>query len=152
LGPLETANFNHWTTHLEVEVELRLTVSRPVRLGVRHPSGTCHQFFLILDIFFRQLWACYFVAPSLTRGRVGNLLLLLVLASTIALGSETRGTQDFILLPQFLRLPQPGEPGPRIYIPQEQGDPDIPPGHWVHITTAIYPPDTRMSTRYATGK
>jgi hypothetical protein len=27
-----------------------------------------------------------------------------------------------------LRLPQPGRPGPRIYIPQEQGGPVIPPG------------------------
>jgi hypothetical protein len=27
-----------------------------------------------------------------------------------------------------LRLPQPGGPGPRIYIPQEQGGLDIPPG------------------------
>jgi hypothetical protein len=27
-----------------------------------------------------------------------------------------------------LRLPQPGEPGSRIYIPQEQGGPVIPPG------------------------
>jgi hypothetical protein len=27
-----------------------------------------------------------------------------------------------------LRLPQPGGPGPRIYIPQEQGGPVIPPG------------------------
>jgi hypothetical protein len=26
------------------------------------------------------------------------------------------------------RLPQPGGPGPRIYIPREQGDPIIPPG------------------------
>jgi hypothetical protein len=29
---------------------------------------------------------------------------------------------------QILRLPQPGGPGPHIYIPQEQGDPLIPPG------------------------
>jgi hypothetical protein len=28
------------------------------------------------------------------------------------------------------RLPQPGGPGPRIYIPQEQGGPVIPPGTW----------------------
>jgi hypothetical protein len=27
-----------------------------------------------------------------------------------------------------LRLPKPGGPGPRIYIPQEQGGPVIPPG------------------------
>jgi hypothetical protein len=60
--------------------------------------------------------------PTLTRAQVCNLLL--VLASTVPLGSEPRGTQDHILF-QFLRLPQPGGPGPRIYIPQEQGGPDI---------------------------
>jgi hypothetical protein len=32
--------------------------------------------FFLLDIFFRQLRVCYFVAPSLTRGRVCNLLSL----------------------------------------------------------------------------
>jgi hypothetical protein len=47
--------------------------------------------------------------------------MLLVLASAVPLGSESH-----ILLFQFLRLPQPGGPGPRIYIPQEQGGPDIP--------------------------
>jgi hypothetical protein len=36
-----------------------------------------------LEIFFRQLRVCYFVALSLTRGRVCNLLLLLVLASAV---------------------------------------------------------------------
>jgi hypothetical protein len=35
----------------EVEVKLRPTVSRPVRLGVRHPSGTRDQFFFLLEIF-----------------------------------------------------------------------------------------------------
>jgi hypothetical protein len=57
----------------EVEVKLRPTVSRPVCLGVRHPSGTRNQFFL-LEILFRQLRLSYFVAPSPTRGRVCNLL------------------------------------------------------------------------------
>jgi hypothetical protein len=114
--------------HLEVEVKLRPKVSRPVRLGVRHPSGTRDQFFFLLEIFFRQLRVCYLKAPSLTRGLVYNLLLLLVLASAAPLGSESRGTQDHILLNQFLRLPQPGGPGPRIYIPQEQVGPDISPG------------------------
>jgi hypothetical protein len=70
---------------------------------------------LYYETFFRQL-RVYFVAPSLTRGRVFNLLLLLVLASVVPLGSEFRGTQDHILLSQFLTLPQPGGPGPRIYI------------------------------------
>jgi hypothetical protein len=130
VGPLERANLNHWKTHVEVEVEVKLrpTVSRPVRLGVWHPSGTGDKFFFLLEIFCRQLHVCYFVAPSLTRGRVCNLLLLLVLASAAPLGSESRGTKDHILLSQFLRLPQPGGPGLRIYILQEQGGPDIPPG------------------------
>jgi hypothetical protein len=106
----------------------RQSVSQSVHLGVRHPSGTRDQFFFPLEIFFRPLRVCYFVEPSLTRGQVCNLLLLLVLASAVPLGSESRGTQDHILLSQFLRLPQPGGPGPRIYIPQEQGGPDILPG------------------------
>jgi hypothetical protein len=54
-------------TDVEVEVNLRPTVSRPVCLGVRHSSGTHDQ-------FFRQLWVYYFVAPSLMRGRICNLL------------------------------------------------------------------------------
>jgi hypothetical protein len=116
---------------IEVEVELRPIFSRPVRPGVRHPSGTCDQFFFLLEIFFRQLRVCYFVAPSLMRGRVCNFLLLLVLASAVPLGSESHGTQNHKLLSHFLRLPQPVGPvgpGPRIYIPKEEGGPDIPPG------------------------
>jgi hypothetical protein len=37
------------------------------------------------------------------------------------LGSEPHRTHNHILL-SLLRLPQPGGPGPRIYIPQEQCD------------------------------
>jgi hypothetical protein len=59
---------------VEVEVEVPTTVSRPVCIGVRRPSGTRDQFFFLLEISFRQLRVCYFVAPSLTRGRVCNLL------------------------------------------------------------------------------
>jgi hypothetical protein len=92
-----------------------------------HSPGTRDQFFFLLEIFFRQLRVCYFVAPSLTRGRVCKLLLLLVFANAVALGSESHGTQDHILLFEFLRAPKPGGPGPRIYISQKQGGPDIPP-------------------------
>jgi hypothetical protein len=60
------------------------------------------------------------MAPSLTRGRVCNLLLLLGLVSGVSLGSESHGTQDHILFSEFLRLPQPGGPGPRIYIPRDK--------------------------------
>jgi hypothetical protein len=93
-----------------------------------NPLGPATNFFFPLEIFFRQLRVCYFVAPSLTRGRVCNLLLMLDLASAVPLWSESCGTQDHISLSRFLGLLQPGGPGPRIYIPQEQGGPNIPPG------------------------
>jgi hypothetical protein len=66
--------YSYSPNHREVEVNLRPTVSRPVCLGVRHSSGTGAQFFFLLEISFRQLRVCYFVAPSLTRRRVYNLL------------------------------------------------------------------------------
>jgi hypothetical protein len=69
------------------------------------------------------------MAPSLTRGRVCNLLLLLGSSRAVPLVSESRGTKDHVSLPQILRLPQPGEPDARIYIPQEQGGPVLPPGN-----------------------
>jgi hypothetical protein len=114
---------------VEVEVNLRPTVSRPVCLGVRRPSGTCDQFFFLLEISFRQLRVCYFVAPSLTRGQVCNLLYncFWALPEQSLMGrSPAELTALFYCL--ILRLPQPGGPGSRIYIPQEQGGPVIPPG------------------------
>jgi hypothetical protein len=71
---------------VEVEVKLRPTVSQPISLGVRHPSGTRDQFFFsLLESFLRQMRVSYFVAPFLTKGRVCNLLLLLDLASAVPL-------------------------------------------------------------------
>jgi hypothetical protein len=117
-----------WCCYLEVEVNLRPTVSRPVCSGVRRTSGTSDQFFFLLGNSIRQLRLCYFVAHSLTRGRVCNLLLqlLLGLARAVTLGSKSRRTHGHILL-SHLKLPQPGGPGAHIYIPQVQGDPVIPP-------------------------
>jgi hypothetical protein len=59
---------------LKVEIHLRPTVSRPVCPGVRRPFGTRDKFFLHLEMSFRQLRLCYFVAPSLTRRQICNLL------------------------------------------------------------------------------
>jgi hypothetical protein len=73
----------HQTVAIEIEVVLRPTVSRLVRLGVRHPSGTRDQFVFLIYILFRQVRVCFFVAPSLRRGRVCNLLLLLVIVSAV---------------------------------------------------------------------
>jgi hypothetical protein len=58
----------------ELEANLRPKVSRPVCLGVRQPSVTRDKFFFLLEISFRHLRVSYFVGPSLTRGRVCNLL------------------------------------------------------------------------------
>jgi hypothetical protein len=82
------------------------------------------------------LWTLAGLLFCSARGRACNLLSLLVLPSAVPLWSESRGTQEHILLSQFLRLPQPEGPSPRIYIPQGQGCPDIPPGtgfpfHWL---------------------
>jgi hypothetical protein len=85
----------------EVEVTLGPTVSRPVRLGVKHPSGTHDQNFFLLEILFRQLRVCYFVASSLTRGRVCKLLLLLVLASAVTLGLPSLKRGQVCLLSSF---------------------------------------------------
>jgi hypothetical protein len=99
-------------------------VSRPVCPVIRVRD----QFFFLPEICLRQLRVCYFAAPSLTKGRVFNLLLLLGVSSAVPLGSESLGTQDQILLSQFFRLPQPGEPSLSLYIRQEQSGPVIPTG------------------------
>jgi hypothetical protein len=51
----------------------RQPVGQSVLVSGAH-LGPVTNFFFILEISFRQLSVCYFVAPSLTRGRVCNLL------------------------------------------------------------------------------
>jgi hypothetical protein len=122
---------------LEVEVKLRQTVSWPVRLGVRHPSGTRDQFFFLLNIFFRQLRVCYFVAPSLTRGRVCNLLLPLVLSSAVPWVWRL-----YFIVPMLETTPTWSARSPHLY-PPGTGWPRYTPGHWVPF---LSPLTTRRAT------
>jgi hypothetical protein len=80
---------------------LRPTFSRQVCLGVKHPFGAQDQIFIAV----RQLRVCSCGASSLTRGRVGRLQLLLVIASVVILRSECRETHDHILLSQIRDSP-----------------------------------------------
>jgi hypothetical protein len=86
---------------IKVKVILRQTVSRPVCLGIKHPSGAYDQIFVTV----RQLRVCSCGALYLMRGRVCRLELLLALPSAVILASQSRGTRDHILLSQIRDFP-----------------------------------------------
>jgi hypothetical protein len=65
------------------------------------PSGAHDQ----ICITIWQLQSCFCGAPSLTRGRVCRLYMLLALASTVFLGSESLESRDSILLSQIWDFP-----------------------------------------------
>jgi hypothetical protein len=82
---------------VKVKVTLRLTASQSVSLGVEPPSGAHDKIFFTIW----HLRSCFCGAPSLTRGRICLLYMLLALASAVFLGSEYLGTRDHILLSQI---------------------------------------------------
>jgi hypothetical protein len=73
------------------------SASRPVCLGIKHPSRAYYQIFIPR----RQLQVCWCGARPLTRGRVCPLQFVVGLASAVILGCESRGTLDHILLSQI---------------------------------------------------
>jgi hypothetical protein len=95
------------------------------RLGVKHPSGAqdCRT--------VSGLLMCG--ALSDERMHLCRLQLLLAFVSAVVLGSESRGTHDRIASDS--RLPQPGGPGPRIYIPPGTGWSSYNPTHWVPFSS-----------------
>jgi hypothetical protein len=70
-------------------------VSQSVSLGVEPHLGLMTRYLLLFDT------SCLCGAPSLTRGRVCLLYMLLALASAVFLRSESLGTRDHILLSQI---------------------------------------------------
>jgi hypothetical protein len=103
------------------ELRLRLTVSQSVCLGIEHPCGTCDQILLPVGMLLSEI--CALVSVWRPLWRVDGS----VMCSVIIQWSESRRTRNHTFL-SHLRLLQPREPGSRIYIPQEQGGPVIPPG------------------------
>jgi hypothetical protein len=124
------------SSRTEIEAKLSPTVSRPVCLSFWLPSATRDKMFF--PVWYLRVSWCW--APSLRRGWICNLLLGLARAST--LGFKSRRTHEHILL-SHRRLPEPGRPGPRIYIPQEQGAPVIPPANGFPFRHRLRLPELR---------
>jgi hypothetical protein len=99
------------SVEVEVEVTLRLTVSQSVCLGIEHPCGTCDQIFLPVGMLLSEICGLVFVGRLLCR-EDGS-----AICGVITQWAESLRPRNHTLL-SHLRLPQPGVPSSRIYIPQ----------------------------------
>jgi hypothetical protein len=103
-GPSERANLKHWATPIKSKSKLfydRQSAGQSVLEQSTHLGLTTRSLLLFDSCGF----VCLFGAPSLTRGRVCRLQLLLVLASSAIFGSESRRTRGRILLSHIRDFP-----------------------------------------------
>jgi hypothetical protein len=86
------------STELDCQSQSHITTDgQSVSLGVEPHLGLMTSYLLLFDSY--RLVFCG--APSLTRGQVCRLQLLLALAGAASLGSESLGTRNHILLSQI---------------------------------------------------
>jgi hypothetical protein len=76
-------------------------VSQSVSLSVEPHLGLMTRYLLLFDSYVQVFCR----APSLTRGRVCLLYMLLAFASAVFIGSESLGTRDHILLSRIWDFP-----------------------------------------------
>jgi hypothetical protein len=83
----------HGAELLSLSLMLRPTVSRPVCLGIKHPSGAYDRIFFSVrnTEYVWQLRSLFRGMPSLMRGRVCLLYVPLALASAVFLGRSPLG-------------------------------------------------------------
>jgi hypothetical protein len=98
--------------------------------GIEHPCGTCDQILLPVGMLLSEICGLVSVGRPFWREDES------AICSVITQWSESRRTRNQTLL-YHLRLSQPGGLGSRIYIPQEQGVPVIPPGTGLCCSAAI---------------
>jgi hypothetical protein len=89
--------------------------------GIEYSCGICDQILFPVEILLSEMCCLLSVGHPLWQ-EDGSAICIVIIQ-----WSESLRTRNHILL-SHLRLPQPGGPGSRICIPQEQGGPVIPPG------------------------